>query len=62
MEAAVAAEDYHRAAEERNTLDSLMLLSRRLELAQGKETGEVKYKLGVPSGPIPYTLYPIGIL
>lgn len=46
MEAAAAAEDYQRAAEERDALDSLSLLCRRLELAEGKATGRVKYKLG----------------
>ena len=46
MEAAVAAEDYQRAAQERDQLDSLLLTCRRLELVQGEATRRVKYKLG----------------
>ena len=43
---AIAEEDYQSAAVERDALDSLLLLLRRLELVQGEASRKVKYKLG----------------
>lgn len=46
MATAIAEEDYQKAALERDVLDNLLLLRRRLELVEGEDSRRVKYKLG----------------